>query len=71
MKIEIEAENGTKEVQLQKGELFVVPKGVRHRPLGEAEIMLIERCGVLNTGSVDKSSFTKELTNARSARPKS
>jgi mannose-6-phosphate isomerase-like protein (cupin superfamily) len=61
----MEGENGVEEVQLGKGEMFVVPLGVRHRPIGEAEIMLIERCGVVNTGSEEKSSLTKEVEDAR------
>ncbi|MGL4282004.1 MAG: cupin domain-containing protein [Albidovulum sp.] len=37
---------------LRAGELFVVPKGVRHRPraLREAKILLIEPKGTPNTG---------------------
>ena len=39
-------------VTLRKGELFVVPAGVEHRPVarGEAHIMLIERSGTPNSG---------------------
>mgnify|MGYP003325913207 CR=1 FL=1 len=41
-----------KTVELNKGELYVVPKGVEHRPYAEDEcqIMLIEPRGVINTG---------------------
>jgi len=41
-------------VELSKGEMYVVPKGVEHKPHAEKEchIMLIERRGVLNTGEV-------------------
>ncbi|MCB2109680.1 MAG: cupin domain-containing protein [Defluviimonas sp.] len=37
---------------LRAGELFVVPRGVRHRPrvLGEAKLLLIEPAGTPNTG---------------------
>ena len=40
------------EVELGPGELFVVPKGVEHRPVAEEEvhIMLIEPSGTPNTG---------------------
>ena len=40
------------EVRLEKGELFVVPKGVEHRPVADSEcmIMLIEPTGTVNTG---------------------
>lgn len=39
-------------VNIGAGEMFVVPKGVEHKPYAESEvkIMLIERRGVLNTG---------------------
>jgi mannose-6-phosphate isomerase-like protein (cupin superfamily) len=39
-------------VTLKKGELFVVPKGVEHRPLAaqECHIMLVEPAGLVNTG---------------------
>ena len=39
-------------VHLGPGEMFVVPKGVEHKPFAENEVkmMLIEPRGVLNTG---------------------
>ena len=39
-------------VHLGPGELFVVPRGVEHRPRAEAEcqILMIEPAGTLNTG---------------------
>jgi mannose-6-phosphate isomerase-like protein (cupin superfamily) len=39
-------------VQLAAGEMFVVPKGVEHKPYAEKEVrlLLIEPRGVLNTG---------------------
>ncbi len=39
-------------VHLGPGEMFVVPKGVEHKPYAEGEVkmMLIEPQGVLNTG---------------------
>jgi mannose-6-phosphate isomerase-like protein (cupin superfamily) len=39
-------------VQLSAGEMFVVPKGVEHKPYAEHEVklLLIEPRGVLNTG---------------------
>ena len=41
-----------RDVTLGPGELFVVPKGVEHRPVAEEEvhIMLIEPSGTPNTG---------------------
>jgi mannose-6-phosphate isomerase-like protein (cupin superfamily) len=39
-------------VELKEGELFVVPRGVEHKPVAEREcqIMLIEPAGTVNTG---------------------
>jgi mannose-6-phosphate isomerase-like protein (cupin superfamily) len=39
-------------VQLAAGEMFVVPRGVEHKPYAEREVkvLLIEPRGVLNTG---------------------
>ena len=40
-------------VELNEGEMYVVPKGVEHKPCAEAEckIMLVEPRGVVNTGN--------------------
>ena len=42
-------------VKIEAGEMFVVPKGVEHKPMAEKEckIMLVEPKGVINTGDVD------------------
>ena len=39
-------------VSLEKGEMYVVPKGVEHKPFAEmeAKILVIEPRGVVNTG---------------------
>ncbi len=39
-------------VSIEAGEMYVVPKGVEHKPYAEAEVkmLLIEPRGVLNTG---------------------
>jgi mannose-6-phosphate isomerase-like protein (cupin superfamily) len=41
-------------VVLERGELFIVPKGVEHRPVADAEahVLLFEPAGTLNTGNV-------------------
>lgn len=41
-----------REVHLGTGEMFVVPKGVEHRPVAANEccVMLVEPRGVVNTG---------------------
>ena len=51
--LEIEFRDG--KVALKSGEMYVIPKGVEHRPvaLSECKIMLIEPKGVVNTGDVD------------------
>lgn len=63
--IEIEGDSGVEEVVLGKGELFVVPRTVRHRPIGMAEILLIEKCGVVNTGDAEESNMTKKVEDVR------
>ena len=42
-------------VQLGPGEMFVVPRGVEHKPFAEkvCHIMLIEPRGVINTGRAE------------------
>jgi len=42
-------------VVVRAGEMFVVPRGVEHKPYAEHEVkmMLIEPRGVVNTGAVD------------------
>ena len=49
-RLRIELRDGT--VELGPGELYVVPKGVEHRPVAdeEAHILLIEPTGTPNTG---------------------
>jgi len=48
--LEIELRDRT--MTLQPGELFIVPKGVEHRPVAreEVHILLIEPSGTANTG---------------------
>lgn len=43
-----------KEVVLGPGELYIVPRGVEHRPVAEEEvhIMMFEPASTLNTGNV-------------------
>lgn len=49
-------------VELGPGQLYVVPKGVRHNPVAEHEclIMLIERKSTLHTGS-EITEYTRSL----------
>lgn len=55
---------GTTCVTLESGDLFVVPKGVRHRPIAEEEchLMLFERKSTLHTGR-EITDFTRSLTD--------
>ena len=48
--IEMEHES----VQLREGEMFIVPKGVRHNPVAaeECHILLLERKSTAHTGDV-------------------
>ena len=56
--MKIEFEDGT--VELSQGEMYVVPKGVDHKPFAheECKIMLVEPKGVVNTGNT-----TSDLTS--------
>jgi mannose-6-phosphate isomerase-like protein (cupin superfamily) len=51
-RLRIEMEERT--VEINEGEMFIVPKGVRHNPVAEEEclIMLIERKSTAHTGDV-------------------
>jgi len=48
--LNIEFRDGS--VTLESGEMFVIPKGVEHKPVASSEckIMLVEPKGVVNTG---------------------
>ena len=47
-------------VNLSSGEMYVVPKGIEHKPFadGEVKMLLIEPRGVLNTGDNETDSRT-------------
>jgi mannose-6-phosphate isomerase-like protein (cupin superfamily) len=49
-RLRIETEQGP--IELEAGEMFVVPKGTQHNPVAEEEchLMLIERKSTLHTG---------------------
>ena len=50
-KLTIEFKNG--KVDIEEGEMYIVPKGVEHKPMAinECQIMIIEPKGVINTGN--------------------
>ncbi|MHA6288615.1 cupin domain-containing protein [Maricaulis sp. CAU 1757] len=61
LRIEIE---DAEPVLLGPGELCVIPKGVRHRPVAQTEevhILLIEKAGVVNTGDNTDSDLTQSI----------
>lgn len=49
-------------VKLATGDMYVVPKGVEHKPIAETEcqVMIIEPRGVVNTGDTIASDLTAE-----------
>lgn len=53
--IQMRDAKGSNEVSLGPAEVFVVPKGVEHRPVAEEEahILLIEPAGTPNTGNAE------------------
>lgn len=57
--LDIEFRDG--KVTLQSGEMFVIPKGVEHKPVAQSEckIVLVEPKGVVNTGEA-KSELTAD-----------
>ncbi len=59
--VKIETEQGN--VVLGPGELYVVPKGVKHRPIAqeEAHILLIEPIGTPNTGDAKTAAQKVEI----------
>ena len=59
---ELDIELRDRVVTLGPGELFVVPRGVEHRPVarrGEVHLLLIEPSGTPNTG--DEATATKKV----------
>jgi mannose-6-phosphate isomerase-like protein (cupin superfamily) len=55
----------TGDIDLAEGELFIVPKGVEHRPSADEEcwVMLVEPGSTLNTGNVVNERTVPELEN--------
>ncbi|SPJ85052.1 uncharacterized protein FTOL_10940 [Fusarium torulosum] len=57
---------GEKPVVMKEGDMYVVPKGVTHKPVAEnAVIMMIEKEGTVNTGDQEGSDRTKKVQDAR------
>lgn len=59
---------GGENVEMVEGDIYVVPRGVRHRPVAQnAHIMMVERAGTVNTGDETGSEFTKEPEDVRTS----
>ncbi len=52
-----------KTVEINEGEMIVVPKGVKHRPRADEEVhvMLFEPANTVNTGIIENEMTIKEL----------
>ena len=50
-------------VEIRAGEMFVVPKGVEHKPIaeGECQILLVEPAGTVNTGDAGGEMTVEEI----------
>lgn len=60
-KLTMKIENG-KDIDMLPGDVYVVPKGVRHCPVAEdAHIMMVEKAGTVNTGDEAGSNRTRQL----------
>ena len=63
LRIELEGEDP---IRLRAGDLTIIPKGVRHRPVveeGPVSILLIEKAGVVNTGDAQAGDLTQALVD--------
>lgn len=51
------------DIELEQGELLIVPRGVEHRPVAdeEVEVLLFEPAGTLNTGNVRNERTLEQL----------
>lgn len=50
-------------IELDEGELLIVPRGVEHRPVADEEVhlLLFEPASTLNTGNVENERTVREL----------
>ena len=58
--LDIEFRSGV--ATLKKGEMFVIPKGVEHKPVAHTvcHLLMIEPAGTLNTGDVESDSTVSD-----------
>ncbi|KAK7757046.1 hypothetical protein SLS62_001062 [Diatrype stigma] len=53
-------------VRMRPGDVYVVPRGVRHRPVArDAQILLLERAGTVNTGDAVAEGRTRVPVDVR------
>ncbi|KAK2612745.1 hypothetical protein QQS21_001196 [Conoideocrella luteorostrata] len=63
MTMEIE---GKTNIEMEAGDVYTVPKGVRHRPVAQnAQVMIVEKAGTVNTGDAEASERTKKIKDVR------
>lgn len=71
-KLTMEMEDADENVVAQEmavGDMFTVPRGVRHRPVADkATILMIEKQGTVNTGDQVGSDRTAEVKDARAGK---
>ncbi|KAI1328905.1 RmlC-like cupin domain-containing protein [Xylariaceae sp. FL0255] len=73
MEVEVDAGEGqrheTKKVEaviMKPGDMYNVPKGVRHRPVAKnAHVIMVEKAGTVNTGDVEDSERRREPVDVR------
>ncbi len=50
-------------VNLDEGELFIIPKGIEHMPVAENEVhvLMFEPMSTVNTGNVDSDKTSRDI----------
>ena len=51
------------DVELDEGEMYIIPRGVEHMPVAENEVqvLMFEPMGTVNTGAVDSDRTVKDI----------
>ncbi len=63
LRLELRERTGERTVELHEGELLIVPRGVEHRPVADAEVhvLLFEPASTLNTGDTREARTAEQL----------
>ena len=63
LQMHIRETTGERTVEIKAGELFVVPRGVEHKPVAESEVELVlfEPATTLNTGNIENDRTQRDL----------